>query len=297
MARRRTFSGPWAGASIVFIACAVLTVLSAAACVPARTSSTTASSERSAAAAPIRGATTDPSLADATITRDGNDVYDLTSNGGVVTASAPATNVGGNTRIVFWRAGELDSFDQISCASWIDAPAGIKQQGAVLRARTSGGRTTAITVTQNIYYGAWWGFNIHVMDSAAAEPFHQIGSFELKEIFRPSEFEAPPYPWRMCARVVGNVVSFIVWPTTHAKPAWDDARYGASVTLPSGWGAAGKPGWYMGHLEPGKWAGFADLSIVGLRPDQSRASQPVATAELSKPATPPVPPTWIAKAP
>lgn len=248
----------------------------------------------------MRGGTLDTSLGKGAFTSEGSDVYNLTRSAGVVTASAPTTNRGGNTRMGFWRAAELESLDQVTCASWTEAPDGLQQHGAVLRTRSASGRTSAITVTRNIYFGAWWIFNVHVMDSASAEPFHQIASFDLREIFRPGPPDAPevpPYPWRMCARVVGSVVSFIVWPTTHAKPAWNDARYGGSVTLPAGWSTAGKPGWYIGHLEPGKGAKFGDLSVMGLLPNQTPASQQAAAAELAKPATPPVQPTWIAEAP
>jgi len=275
-----------------------------AACVPAKTSSSASQAAPTAAAADPstagRGTTSDPSLAIGAFTIDGADRYELTTRNGVVTASAPATNTGTNTRTGFWPAGGEPTADQLSCATWTEAPPGLKQQGAVLRARTSQGRTTAITVTQNISYGVWWGFHIHVMDSGSAQPFHEIATFDLREVFAPGYPDvlvAPPYPWRMCARVVGDVVSFVVWPTTDPQPAWDDARYGGSVRLPAGWAAPGHVGWYVGHLEPGKWAGFAERSLMGLRPHRSPASQQDVLDELSKPAVPPVEPTWIAEAP
>jgi hypothetical protein len=266
---------------------AVLVVL-ATGCIPARTASS------------VGGRSPSTSLTTATFTRDGGDVYTLAARSDTLTVSAPASNTGSNTRMGIWGALDEDTADQRSCATWTEAVPGLKQQGAVLRARTRSGRTTAITVTQNIAYGVWWGFHIHVMDSASSAPFHEIATFDLREVFAPGYpdvLTSPPYPWRMCARAVRDVVSFIVWPTSQPQPAWDDARYGGSVRLPPGWGAPGAAGLYAGHIEPGKGVGFADRSVVGLRPDRSPAAQEAVRAELAEPATPPVEPTWIARAP
>jgi hypothetical protein len=242
----------------------------------------------------------DPSLGAAPVSADGGDTIGLRRSGEVVTASAPRTNRGENNRTVFWSAGEVPSADQQSCATWVETPRGRQQPGAALRVRTSGGRVRAITVTNNIFFGARWGFNVHVMDSGAQEPFRKIGGFELTEIFRPDgpgTFDFPPFPWRMCARVVGNTVSFIVWPTSQAEPAWDDARYGGSVTLPAGWNQPGVPGWYVGHLRAGDRSIFRDLTVVGLIPGQDLRDWKAALAILSEPTPRPLPPTWIAEAP
>jgi hypothetical protein len=241
----------------------------------------------------------DPSLGAAIVTSDGTDTYGLTLSDGVVTATAARANEGENTRVVFWRAANQDIADQESCATWVDTPTDRQQPGAALRVRTVRGRTKAITVTNNIYFGARWGFNVHVMDSGASEPFHKIGGFELTEIFRPGgpgTFDVPPFPWRMCARAVGDTVSFIVWPTSQPKPAWNDARYGGSVTLPAGWDQPGKPGWYIGHLKAGQRSSFADLTVTGL-PSSGPAARDTAATDLSAPAPPPRPPTWIAESP
>ena len=292
--RRWTARQLWTSAGVACVA------LMAAACVPAKATSSTPAGPSTPVAAAVRNAVIDTSLARGVLTSEGADVYNLSRDAAAVTASAPASNTGGNSRLGFWRAPDQDSADQQTCATWTQAPDGLQQQGAVLRARSIQGRTTAITVTHNIYFGAWWVFNVHVMDSAAAAPFHQIGTFDLREVFAPGwpdVLQAPPYPWRLCARVVGNVVSFVVWPTSDPKPAWNDARYGGSVTLPAGWSAPGDAGWYIGHLEPGKSSGFGDLSILGLLSNASSAARQAAIAELSKPASPPRQPTWIVDAP
>lgn len=190
----------------------------------------------------------DPAFGAGILTADGVDTYGITLSVRQVVVAAPTSNTGGNTRVAFWRAAETASTDQQTCGTWISYGSRTRQQRAVLRVRQSGDRTTAITVTYNVTWGARWGFNVHVMDSAAAEPYHKIGGFILDEVFRPGgegTTAIPPHPWRMCARVVGSVVSFIVWPLSHPEPAWGGARYGGSVTLPSGWGLAGRAGWYI----------------------------------------------------
>jgi hypothetical protein len=277
---RRRWLAPVLGAAAVF-------VLAAAACEPA--------------VEPIA-----PTLQAGILTSEGGDRYGLTVADGVVTASAPTSNQGGNTRVAFWQAADEWSVDQETCSTWVDARSTLQQQGATLRVRSGNGRTTAITVTNNIYFLGRWIFNVHVMDSAAAQPFHQIGSFDLSEVFRPGgpdTYTVPPYPWRMCARAVGDTVSFIVWPLTHEEPSWDDPRYGGSVTLPAAWGRAGYPGWYVGHLEPGDSVGFRDLTTAAISPQAitpNRAqteAQSEADAVAPEPTTPPREPTWIPRAP
>lgn len=235
------------------------------------------------------------------LTPDGGDRYQLSLVDGVVRAAAPETNAGGNTRVGFWQSSSAWTADQQSCATWVDSESDLQQQGAALRVRTVGGRTTAITVTNNIYFYARWAFNVHVMDSTARERFRQIASFDLSEVFRPggsTTYDVPPYPWRMCARVVGDTLSFIVWPLSHPEPSWDDPRYGGSVRVPAGWEAAGTPGWYVGHLEPGASVGFSELATAvvapGPTPYRPRGDAGVVAPQ---PTTPPADPTWIARAP
>lgn len=125
--------------------------------------------------------------------------------------------------------------------------------------------------------------------TSRSTPYIKVGGFLLEEVFRPDgpgTTRLPPHPWRMCARAVGSTLSFIVWPTTHAEPAWDDARYGGSVTLPTGWSAAGKPGWYAGHLLPGESMVYDDLT--------TRAMTGTAAAEAT---VAPRAPTRILEAP
>jgi len=241
----------------------------------------------------------DPSLRANFLTSEGQDRYGLTVAGDVVTVAAPASNTGRNSRVAFWRAADALAADQQTCATWVNNQTQMQQQGAALRVRTVNGRTRAITVTKNISFGAHWGFNVHVMDSGAAQPFRAIGGFHLANVFRldPDTVDVPPYPWRMCARVVGNTVSFIVWPLTHAEPSWGDPDYGGSVTLPTGWDQPGFPGWYVGHLRPGESVGFADMSsaVIGWTGTATRtAGTDVVPVEATQA---PRDPTWIPSAP
>jgi hypothetical protein len=250
----------------------------------------------------------DPSLRAGILTPEHADHYGLTLANGTVTAAAPTSNQGSNTRVAFWQAADQRSVDHQSCSTWVDAHSDLQQQGAALRIRTAAatGRTKAITVTNNIFYQARWVFNVHVMDSAMNPRFRQIASFDLSQVFRPggpSTFNVPPYPWRMCARVVGDTLSFIVWPLTHAEPSWNDPRYGGSVVLPAGWGLEGTPGWYIGHLAPGDSVGFTERTTANVSPQPATASPSSPSSRTQsevvapEPSTPPRQPTWIPRAP
>ena len=255
----------------------------------------------------------DPTLGAGILTPEVVDSYGLAVSNELVTATAATNNVGVNTRIAFWQLADQASTDHQSCATWVNARGDLQQPGAALRVRQVNGRTSAITVTNNIFFGARWAFNVHVMDSGASPQFHQIASFDLSSVFRPNpaNLDMPPYPWRMCARVVGSTVSFVVWPTTHAEPAWNDPRYGGSVTLPAGWGHAGMPGWYIGHLAAGDSAGFTDMSTALVTPEPPPTTTtttapttsttteppPTTTTTLEEPTTTEPPPAGGAPAP
>jgi hypothetical protein len=73
-----------------------------------------------------------------------------------------------------------------------------------------------------------------------------------------------PYPWRLCAVVRGSTVSFKVWPTSHAEPAWNNTDYVSTYRLPAGWDYAGNPGWYIGHLQPAGSVTYTELGTAAL---------------------------------
>jgi hypothetical protein len=206
-----------------------------------------------------------PRLDAAFMTRDGQDTYALTAEGDgadmVVTTRAAETNRGRSVRLAFWPVDGVEQADQESCATWSDNTAELRQPGAALRIRDTRGRMQAITVTMNVWPGTFWNFNVHLMDSAADPIYTLIAQADLAgTLIRDGVIL--PYPWRLCARAVGDVVSFKVWPLVDPEPAWGDPAYGTSVRLPAGWEAPGQAGWYIGHLEPGQSMRFRDLSVT-----------------------------------
>jgi outer membrane protein assembly factor BamB len=195
------------------------------------------------------------------LTHERLDRFSISDAEGVVTSSAAGKNKGGNSRLVFWRGTDASAADVESCATWTSQSRVLNQQGIALRARTSDGNLTAITVTKNVYFGAEWIFNVHVWDTSEPQPATQIAGFNLEATFRP-QGNLVPLPWRMCARAVGTTVSFVVWPTSIEQPAWDDPAYGGSVTLPDGYADAGAAGWYFGHLQKNDAVAYTDLSVT-----------------------------------
>ncbi len=175
----------------------------------------------------------DPSLTGRVLSYEGNDQYGLALSGSTVVASGATSNTGQNTRITFSPADATPLADEQSCATWSSQTTGHDQQGAALRMiAADDGTTKGLTVTKNIWYAGNWIFNVHTWDTSQSQVFTQIGQFDLGTVFRQGNYPIA-LPWSICARVVDNTLSFIVWPTDQAQPAWDDPNYGGSVTLPS----------------------------------------------------------------
>lgn len=235
----------------------------------------------------------DPSLTGRVLSYEGNDQYGLALSGSTVVASGATSNTGQNTRITFSPADATPLADEQSCATWSSQTTGHDQQGAALRMiAADDGTTKGLTVTKNIWYAGNWIFNVHTWDTSQSQVFTQIGQFDLGTVFRQGNYPIA-LPWSICARVVDNTLSFIVWPTDQAQPAWDDPNYGGSVTLPVGWNYPGVPGWYIGHLAAADQALFASRT-AGPVPS---ASGPQARIQAPAPAVAPRAPTAIASAP
>jgi hypothetical protein len=195
----------------------------------------------------------------ATLTSDHADTYGIDLPGSDrASVHASPSDVGGNTRVVFWRPGDGAGTDMESCATWTSDAGRHDQEGAALRVHEVTGGVKAITVTKNIVFGANWIFNVHVWDTSRSPVATQIGDFDLASVFFPNQ-QLVALPWTMCARVVGATVSFVVWPASEPRPAWNDPTHGGSVTLPAGYGDPGAVGWYVGHLAADDRAEYADL--------------------------------------
>lgn len=200
------------------------------------------------------------------LTADGNDRYTLTDQAPGLTVGAPATNAASNLRVAIIPKASPVAIDQQSCVTWAGPVAGIIQPGITLRIQSTRRETKAIMVTNNILYSFRTGFNTHLAVSTADPKLTQVGSVVLPEAVGPNPFDPTPPPWRMCARAIGSQVELKVWAldTVPTEPAWGDAKYGGTVTLPAGWVYAGQPGYYAGHLKAGQTTTFRDGAVKTL---------------------------------
>jgi hypothetical protein len=196
------------------------------------------------------------------------DAYDFARSGGTVAVSAPATNQGGNRRMLYWPSLAQPRTNERSCQSWADSTQSVDQQGIALRiAPTADGLgTRAITVTKNVVYGYIWVLNVHVWDTtiSATSPERELAHFSLDAVLGSSYANVTPPPWHVCAEVVGNILQFMVWTGSNPQPSWDDATAVHSVTLPDSWVYPGAAGWYIGHLRAGDTDTFTDLQTWAL---------------------------------
>jgi hypothetical protein len=205
------------------------------------------------------------SLIASVATGDGPRTYEfeVTAGGDTVTVHSPP-GTGRNLRMVWTTSDTPVSRDQQACDTWGITDGPITQQGVALRIEDERGSVSrAICVMKNIWMGGTWIFNAIGFEHGA---FVVLGTVDLSESFHPNGI-VTRLPWRMCARVQDRNLSWKVWPTDLREPAWGDASFGATVTLPDHWVYAGRPGFYVGHLETGDDAEFTDESVATLRPD------------------------------
>jgi hypothetical protein len=196
----------------------------------------------------------------AVLTADGSGTYRFTSLPANTAVTSLDSGTGGNLREAFWPADNPIVPDSESCAIWGAQTGTLSQQGAALRIVQNGSRVRAITVTKNIFYNATWIFNFHVWDSSQSPAFTSFGSKDLSALLVHAGV-VTPLPWHFCARVIGSKVEFKVWPVAEPlEPAWGDPTHGGSATLPAGWGASGKAGWFIGHVQPNEAAVFNNLA-------------------------------------
>lgn len=213
----------------------------------------------------------------ADLTVDGSDRYGYVHSrpaapggrvGSTVEVTAAPSNQGVNLRSAWWLDGQLPAVDQESCVTWSEYSGPIVQAGVALRVRNVGDRTQAITVTNNIMWGARNGWNVHLWNGGARG--NLIGQVVLSHSFGSDTAAPPPLPWRLCARVVGTTLEFKAWSMAAepAEPEWSDPGFGTSFRLPRGWVYPGYGGWYVGHLRPGDSTVFRSLStdVVHLGP-------------------------------
>ena len=172
---------------------------------------------------------------------------------------------GSNLRMVWTIDDAPPSRDHQACDTWGPTDGPITQQGVALRIDATDGQVErAICIMKNIWGGGDWIFNAIGFDHGS---FVVLGSVDLSATFGPQGL-VPELPWRMCARVRDSTLDWKVWPTARREPAWGDAMFGTTTTLPAEWVYAGRPGFYVGHLEMGDDAEFTDESVTGLEPER-----------------------------
>jgi hypothetical protein len=208
----------------------------------------------------------DDSVVASVATGDGPQTYDfepMADSNTVTVHSPPGT--GRNLRMVWTSSDTPVSRDHQACDTWGITDGPITQQGVALRiVEEAESVSRAICVMKNIWMGGNWIFNAIGFDHGS---FVVLGSVDLSETFDPHGL-VPQLPWRMCARVQGRTLVWKVWPTTRSEPAWGDAMFGTTITLPTEWVYPGRPGFYVGHLEMGDDAEFTDESVTTLERDQ-----------------------------
>ena len=195
-----------------------------------------------------------PAFAHGSLTPQGADRYEYRSSADGLRVTAPRSNRGGNLRAVWWSAPGKPSVDQQACVTWTDFDGPLVQAGVALRVRRTGGHVEAVTVTNNVWSGARSGWNVHVWrgDLASSGLVGQV----FLPAFGTSVFQ-PPLPWRMCARAIGRLFEFKAWAmAVDPEPEWGDPTHGASMVLTADTVAAGRAGWYVGHLRGGETTEF-----------------------------------------
>jgi hypothetical protein len=193
------------------------------------------------------------------LTPDGSDSLTVYGDQGSTVVHAPPTNTGGNSRAAWTVTGAPATTDQTACATWDASSHGFAQEGILLRWDGQRG----ITVTKNVYGSVFTVVNVHTWDLAHPEaPFTQVGTgFPVPAITQP-DGTVVPLPWRMCARATAGIVDFKVWPTAMAEPSWVDPCCTGAVIVPLT--AAGKPGWFAGHVQPGHVLAYRNLTTEAL---------------------------------
>ena len=209
----------------------------------------------------------DPALDAFELTPRSDENYDITYWPTAIAVGGDAANPHGTNRMAFWRRSDPNLANVETCATWTTTGHTFHQEGATLRLRPVGEGVRAITVTKNVYLEQFWVFNIHVWDTNTPEaPFTMVGSFDLSSTLGGGATGQPvaPFPWRLCARAQGNVVDFVVWPTSQARPAYGTPGRGGSALVGGNWLDAGTNGWFGGHIQPNSSIWYSDPTVTPL---------------------------------
>ena len=101
---------------------------------------------------------------------------------------------------------------------------------------------------------------MHTWDTDLSAAFTAIGQYDLGQVVTAGG-QYLAFPWRICARALGDQLTFKVWvPNRELEPEWNDAVHARTTTLPTGYLAPGNTGWYIGHIPAGGSAHYGDLA-------------------------------------
>jgi hypothetical protein len=195
------------------------------------------------------------------LTRNGP-LYRYFDRRGTISVVSRGVGATGNERELFWTASD-STVDSSTCAVW-DSGEGYSQQGAFFRMTDKDGVVRALTITRNVYGAAWWVFNFHYWDTSdSASPFILFAHVSLYNFLGRSRHAT--YPLHFCARVIGDVMQFIVWRPGQHRPAWGSEIQGGQAETPAtdSYGMeAGVSGWYIGHVPPGTISVMSDMKLT-----------------------------------
>ncbi len=185
----------------------------------------------------------------AELSRDGVDSFDAHLADNTMEVTASAKNADTNSRMILWRKGSANERDTIACISFTDE-GWPSQEGIALRiARTPDGHTRAITVMKNVWAKAESGVNVLLWDTATPTAPETIDSYRATAVQQGTAFR--PYPWSLCARTVGDELTYMMWPSDQPQPSWDDKQATRRMTLPESVPNDGITGLYAGHIPAG----------------------------------------------
>ena len=215
------------------------------------------------------------------LTPDGSDAFAFTSTTQGMRVRGASANTGSNLRMVGFKKAWPAATDQQSCITWASGNDGNAQPGVALRIDARADRVRSIIITNNILYGARWGFNVHLGDSGGSPQLTKVGSFTI-------DWSATPLPWTICGRVQGRTLTAKAWPSTIAEPAWGDPAFGTTVELPTSWVYSGRPGFYVGHLTADQVLEYSVIggqALTGSTTTTSTTTTAPATTTTAPPAT------------
>jgi hypothetical protein len=195
-------------------------------------------------------------FSDSAATPDGT-AYTYSEANGTVSVTSAATT-GANNREFFWGSQGITEADTEACATFTgNESATYYQPGIALRITNSSNQ--AVTVTENVWEGIRNVFNFHTWNMATP------GVYALFAQRTISALPVAPATWplHMCARITGTTMQFVVWTQAMTQPAWDNPTWGGQATLPASAPAAGRAGFYAGHVEPGTSMTYSDLTVDG----------------------------------